>query len=355
MKIFGARGLATKKDPQDQALLDFALRTIIVLLICIGVIVLWRLTEAIIAAFASVVVAVAWRGAARPITEHFKLPPGLSLLAVAIIIVSGVGLATILFGNHLLKQYDDLAQDIPAALSVIKESVEAHPWGRFLEHFVAGVDLSKATAPLAMQFASFIGSLGRVLALTAFIFLGAAYLAVDPDRYVEGLVALAPDRRKAELSRFLNKSATMLRRWLSIQLYVVVLNAGLVGVGLWFTGVDAPIALATISGALAFIPYFGSIVAIVIGALAALPQGLSAVLFAAGVIGAASFVEGYLITPYLQSEALVLPPVTLLFFMLALGTLFGVMGVVLAVPATVVLASAFDVLTENEKPQETSA
>lgn len=43
-----------------------------------------------------------------------------------------------------------------------------------------------------------------------------------------------------------------------------------------------------------------------------------------------------------------MPPVTLLFFMLALGTLLGILGVILAVPATVVLVSAFEVLMEKE-------
>ncbi|MBM3654027.1 MAG: AI-2E family transporter [Alphaproteobacteria bacterium] len=350
MRLFGRDGQSdpTIKPSRYDALTDFTLRVAVVLLICVGAFILWRLTEAIMAAFASIVIAVAWRGAARPVSDRLKISTPLSLLAVAIAVVGCIGLATRLFGSYLLKQYDDLAQDIPTAVAVIKEGVEAHPWGRFLEHFVAGVDLSKATAPLAMHFASLIGSLGHVLAFTAFILLGGAYLAVDPDRYIQGLVALAPGSRRADVSRFLDRSAEKLRRWLSVQLYVVVLNASMAGAGLWLSGVDAPIALATISGALAFIPYFGSIVAMFIGGLAALPQGLSFAFLAAGVIGAASFIEGYLITPCLQSESLSLPPVTLLFFMLALGTLLGVLGVVLAVPATVVLATAFEVLTEKK-------
>lgn len=350
MKLFGrsSQSAPTDKGSQVDALMDFALRATIVLLICIAAFVMWRLTEAIMAAFASVVIAVAWRGAARSVAEQLKISIPLSLLVIATIVIGCAGLAIMLFGSHLLKQYDDLAQDLPAAIAVIKESVEAHPWGRFLEHFIAGVDLSRATAPLAMRFASLIGSLGRVLAFIAFIVLGAAYLALDPDRYVQGLIALTPENRKGDVRRFLERSRAKLERWLSVQLYVIALNASIAGAGLWLSGVDAPVALATISGALAFVPYFGSIIAMFIGALAALPQGLSFAFLAAGVIGAASFIEGYLITPYLQSEALVLPPVTLLFFMLALGTLLGIMGVVLAVPATVVLVSAFEVLTEKE-------
>lgn len=126
------------------------------------------------------------------------------------------------------------------------------------------------------------------------------------------------------------------------------MNGIFAGAALWAFGVPAPLALATISGALAFVPYFGSIIAMIIGVLVALPHGLDAAALAALAIGAASFIEGYLITPYLQSRSLMVPPVVLLFCMLAFSLLFGTMGVVLAVPATVVLSVAYGVIAETQ-------
>jgi predicted PurR-regulated permease PerM len=131
-----------------------------------------------------------------------------------------------------------------------------------------------------------------------------------------------------------------------LQLYVVAMNAVFAGAALWVFGVPAPLALATISGALALIPYFGSMIALVIGALVALPHGGETAALAALAIGGASFVEGYLITPFLQSRSLSVPAVVLLFCMLAFGALFGGMGVVLAVPGTVVLCVAYDVFVK---------
>jgi predicted PurR-regulated permease PerM len=83
---------------------------------------------------------------------------------------------------------------------------------------------------------------------------------------------------------------------------------------------------------LAFIPYFGSMIALVIGALVAVPRGVATAALAALAIGAGSFVEGYLITPFLQSRPLSVPAVELLFFML-----------VFAVLATVVMSLAYQV------------
>ena len=90
-------------------------------------------------------------------------------------------------------------------------------------------------------------------------------------------------------------------------------------------------------------------IALVVGALVALPHGIDSAAAAALAIGGASFIEGYLITPFLQSRSLSVPAVVLLFCMLAFGALFGAMGVVLAVPATVVLSVAYDVIAQSQK------
>lgn len=216
MKLFGKedRPTQTNKISQVDALRDLAMRAIVVLLICAVAFLLWRLSETLMAAFSSVVIAIAWRGAARPIVEQFKISYPLSLLAVLLIFLISLGLLATLFGNHLLRQCDELALDIPASVGVLKEGVEAHPWGRFLENFVAGVDISKATAPIAMHIASFISSLSHVLVYAVFILLGGAYLAIDPDRHINGLIAIAPESRKGDIRLFLDRSGAKLRRWL---------------------------------------------------------------------------------------------------------------------------------------------
>jgi len=305
--------------------------------------ILWRLSDLIPTVFATILLAVGWRGAARSVTARFGLSLGASLALVALGFAALVGLAFTFFGGDLLRQYDEIAIDIPAAITMLEGSVASHPWGQFVEKFIAGVDITKATGPVALRLASILHSFGSAPAFAVFAIIGAAYLAADPDTHISGVIGLTPPSKRAQLARFLNGAAAALRQWLVIQLYVVVMNAVFAGVALWAFGVPAALALATISGALAFIPYFGSIVAIVVTALVALPHGLQTAALAALAVAAASFLEGYLITPFLQSRSLRVAPAVLLFCMLAFGTLFGSMGVALAVPATVVLAVALGV------------
>lgn len=339
--------LSKSADP-----LDFVLRTAIVAFVAAttvaSALILWRLSDLLPAVFVTILVAIGWRHAAERFAARFGLSLGLSLLVVAVGLTASLVLVLTLFGGQLLRQYDEVAVDVPAAVALIERMIEEHPWGQFVEKFVAGVDLSKATAPVARQLGALVGSVGNALAMGVFTIIGAAYLAADAPGHVSGVIALAPSSRRAEAARFLERSGAALRRWLVIQGYVVGMNAFFAGVALWVFGVPAPLALATISGALAFIPYFGSIVALVVGTLVALPHGPETAALAALAIGGASFVEGYLITPYLQSRSLMVRPVVLLFCMLAFGSLFGTMGVALAVPATVVLAVAFDVFARAQ-------
>jgi predicted PurR-regulated permease PerM len=327
---------------------DFVSRTAIVAATVAVSFVLWKLTELLPAVFATILIALAWRGVAEQVSARLGLSEGLSLAVVALGSLASIVMALMLFGGQLLRQYDEIALDVPAAIALIERMVEEHPWARFVEKFWVHVDFSKMTTPVAQQFGALLGSLGNGLANGVFAAIGAAYLAADPKRYAEGLLAVTPASRRTDMARFLERSSAALRTWLHIQLYVVVMNALFAGAALWALGVPAPLALATISGALAFVPYFGSIVAMMIGVLVALPHGLDNAALAALAIGAASAIEGYLITPYLQSRSLMVPPVVLLFCMLAFSLLFGTMGVVLAVPATIVLSIAYGIFVETQ-------
>lgn len=333
---------------------DFLTRAVIVGCVAVASVLLglllWRLSDFLPLVFGTIVLAVAWRAAADALVARTGLSPGVALLAVALGVVAAAVLTMMAFGNQLLSQYDEVALDLPAALAMIQRFVEEHPWGRFIEKYVLDADYSKAAAPVARQVGAALGAVGNGLAQGFLAIIGAAYLAADPQGHVEAAVALLPERHRPKAALFLARSGASLRQWLLLQLYVVVMNGVFAGVALWAFGVQAPLALATISGALAFIPYFGSMVALVIGALVALPHGAETAALAALAIGAASFVEGYLITPFLQSRSLSVPAVLLLFCMMVFAALFGGMGVVLAVPATVVLSVAYQIFARPAAP-----
>jgi predicted PurR-regulated permease PerM len=310
--------------------------------VLVAAILLWLLSKVWLIAFASILMAIALCGLAKPITDRTKIPHALAVVLVAIALIGVIGWPFIEFGSKLWAQFDEIALDIPKAIGSIKETVEAHPSIQFLEQVALDMDFSKVAAPVAAHLTAIVTSVGTIMAYATLLLFGGIYLALDPELYSKGTLRLLPESYRGRAEAFTNASASSLRTWLLTQLVVVLINGIFAGVGLWALGVDGAAALAMLGGLLSFIPYVGTIVAMIIGALAALPQGTDHAFYVLLVFSVATIVEGYFITPYLQSKTLSLPPVVLIFAIFAFGILFGTLGVVLAAPMTVVLMTALE-------------
>ena len=119
-------------------------------------------------------------------------------------------------------------------------------------------------------------------------------------------------------------------------------------------GLQFGLVVGAIAGAITFIPYVGSLVG---GALAiglALFQfwgdwvsiGVVAAIFAVG-----QFIEGNILTPKLVGDSVGLHPVWLMFALAVFGSLFGFVGLLVAVP----VAAALGVLTRFAMAQYQSS
>ena len=110
----------------------------------------------------------------------------------------------------------------------------------------------------------------------------------------------------------------------------------LTALGLWLVGVPMAIPLGILSGILDFVPIVGPLVAAIPGILIAFSQGPQVAVYAALVYFAVQFLEGHLVIPLAQKWAVSLPPVLGLLSIVAFGLVFGFIGVLFAMPLTVV-------------------
>jgi predicted PurR-regulated permease PerM len=303
---------------------------------------LWQLTDVALVVFSSILIAVAFCGLAEPVGKFLKLPHAAGVLIVTLLFVGLIAAPLAIYGNRLWAQFDEIALDIPAALESLERTIESHPSGRLFEGLVGGADFSKAVTPVAQHLGALAAAFGTITSYATFMLFGGIYLALDPRRYIDGLIRFTPTAEKERVGRFLARSGTALRTWLFTQLLVVLMNGIFSTLGLWLLGVDSAVALGILAGVLSFIPYVGTIAAMVVGALAALAQGTQYAISALAVLGAVSFLEGYFVTPYIQSRTLSIPPVVLLFSLFAFTVLFGTLGIILAAPLTIVVIMAID-------------
>jgi len=123
------------------------------------------------------------------------------------------------------------------------------------------------------------------------------------------------------------------------QLTVCTLLAAGYSVGLLITGIDMAVVIGVTSGYLFIVPYLGTIFGIVAASLMALLKfhDFWHVFEVWCVFGVVQLCEAYLLTPRIVGNKVGLNPVMVVLALLIGGSLFGFLGILLAVPVAAVL------------------
>lgn len=171
-----------------------------------------------------------------------------------------------------------------------------------------------------------------LLPVLAFFFLR------DWDLIVGRIGALVPRDHYDTVRRLARESDEVLGGFLRGQLTVMLILGVLYAIGLWAVGLNLGVLIGLVAGLLTFVPYLGPASIVVLGGIAALVQygdwqhlaGV-AVVFTIGQV-----IESYWLTPKLVGDRIGLHPMAVIFAVMAGGTLFGFLGMLLALPVAAV-------------------
>lgn len=169
------------------------------------------------------------------------------------------------------------------------------------------------------------------------------YLLLDWDRMVARIDALLPRDHAPTIRHLAREINTVLANFVRGQLSVCLVLGTFYSVALILAGLQFGLIVGVIAGAITFIPYVGALVGGVLAIGLALFQFWGdwvSIGIVAGIFAAGQFLEGNVITPKLVGESVGLHPVWLLFALSAFGSLFGFVGMLIAVP----VAAAIGVL-----------
>ena len=185
------------------------------------------------------------------------------------------------------------------------------------------------------------GGLGQFTASTLLVLLAFMFLLLEERTFAGKLNAAFPTRRRARVRgrRFLRS----VYRYLVIKTAASTATGLVVGVGLTFMGVDFAVLWGIVAGLLNFIPTIGSIIAAIPAVLIAL-MGIGIVegLLVLGLFVAVNTIIGSIIEPRLMGRSLGLSPLVVLISLLIWGYVFGPIGMLLAVPLTMIAKLALD-------------
>ena len=126
-------------------------------------------------------------------------------------------------------------------------------------------------------------------------------------------------------------------------------------IGLTLLGLDEALALGVIAGVLAFVPTFGTLIAVILSVAVGILQQPQNVGWIIVVTYAISLIQSQVISPLLVAGRINIPPIMVLLGQIIAAVFFGFLGILLAVPLTAILVVLVeeiyikDVLGEREK------
>ncbi len=168
------------------------------------------------------------------------------------------------------------------------------------------------------------------------------YLLRDWNRIIARIDDLLPRGWEHKIREIARQVDDVLAEFLRGQLSVMVVLASYYALALWAVGLDHAFAIGILTGLLVFIPYVGFGLGLVLGTVAALLQWTGWPFFVSvlAVYGVGQLLENYVLIPYLVGDRIGLHPLAVIFALLAFGQLFGLIGVLLALPVSAALLVA---------------
>jgi len=165
------------------------------------------------------------------------------------------------------------------------------------------------------------------------------YLLRDWDLLIRAIRDLLPRSIESEICHIASDVDKVLSAFFRGQLMVMIALGLIYTIGLSLLGIEFASLIGMGAGLLSIVPYLGSIVGVLVAAVAAIFQfqDVFHLVMVLLVFGVGQSAEGMYLTPKLVGDQIGLHPVTVIFAVLAGGQLFGFLGILLALPVAAVL------------------
>lgn len=313
------------------------------------ILLLWlfgTVADVLLLLFIAVLVSLYLGALAGMIEQRFGVPRGAALAIAGLFTLSAIGGLLWLIVPPVIDQTQALIRVFPAYVNA---------WDAGLDRIARRAPgLSSVWQPghhnlaitLYEQGASFLsGMLPRVFSIVhasinvVSVVVMSIYLSLRPVFYREQLIAYFPPVHRGLVRDILGDVAGQLRSWIVGQLTAMVVLAALTAFGLYLLGVPYWLTFGVFTGAVAIVPFFGTLLSTVLPAafVLALPDGGTRALLVLGLGVVIHLIEGNFVGPMIASRRVEIPPVLSILSVLIIGKLLGGVGLLVAVPTVATL------------------
>ncbi len=278
------------------------------------------------------------------------------LLLVGILI--GVGMLVV---PAVLDEINVLAQHAPGYWETIRAQTQ-HLTQRYpaLDRFLPEIqqlqdssafDMSRLSTYAQQILTYTFGLVGAIFGLVVAILL-LVFTLLNPKPLVSGFLRAVPERHREASVRALERTQGQMTAWARATLINGVITGITTGVLLAIIGVQPALVFGVLAFFGEFVPNIGPIVAAAPALFVALGMGPAKLGQALLAILFVQQVESNLLVPFVMGRSMELHPATIIFFALAMGSVLGIVGAILAVPTAAIVKILFDEF--YARPQRTS-
>ncbi|AWB91296.1 AI-2E family transporter [Aeromicrobium chenweiae] len=279
-----------------------------------------------------------------------------SALAAAVVVV---GFIAILVGviailtPQVAGQAAAIASNATDGLQKVRDWVTGEPLnlsdGQITRAIEAVQDkLQSSATAISSGVFSTISTATSIIVNIVLVLMLTFFFVKDGHKFLPWLNALGGQRSGAHLSEVLGRVWSTLGGFIRTQTIVALIDAVIIGGGLWILGSPLAVPLAVITFFGGYIPIVGAFVS---GALAVLvtivTNDYKAALIALVIVIAVQQLEGNVLSPVLQGKNMNLHPAVVLMSVTAGGSMFGVTGAFLAVPVAATVAEILRYVNEQ--------
>ncbi|MGA1601147.1 MAG: AI-2E family transporter [Prochlorothrix sp.] len=338
-----------------------------ILVVAIALYILWHIRQILLLIFTAVVLATAANSFVRRV-QHLNIPRRRAIVLTIALFAALAVAFTALVVPPFVAQFQELLQLLPTGIEKIWRSVplwidyvlkwvpenfqqarstllilqerlqdETLRWDLSQLNFS---ELSQQASPLVGQFIdNFVTVFNNAVTVTLKLLLVVVLtvmLLADPQSYRQALLMLFPSFYRRRADRILTHCEIALDNWFA-GIIISSLFVGICsGISLWLLGIDLALAHALLAGLLNFIPNIGPVLSVVFPLSVAIQEPswrIGAVIVLYVLI---QNLESYWLTPTVMAKQVSLLPALTLIAQIFFATVFGLLGLILALPLAVV-------------------
>lgn len=310
----------------------------------------WRVADLLLLLFVAILLSMYLGAFTDVLVRRLGLPRALAFTAAVLLTLTAIAALGAVLVPPVVAQTRQLMTVLPDYVNT---------WQEWLSRLIAQYPVlgdadTQRTEIVNALMAQLQGALGRLfptvinvghalVSIVSILVMG-IYMALYPGLYREWLIALFPPVHRDLVRDVLRDMGTTLRAWLIAQLLAMTVLAVLTAVGLYLLQVPYWLTFGIFVGVVVIVPFFGTLIGTLLPALFVLggdgfggvgPGGHFLLVILLGVV--AHIIEGNFVLPLITAKRVEIPPVLTMMSVLIVARLFGIGGVIVAVPLAAIV------------------